>query len=663
MHNEMLRFMLSSDLVKVGSPLYQPPCFPPPTDWAISVDRQGASLSKYGDNFWDFRAFERSATFNYRKDGVSERNILLVKKATFLLLYHPRLFPGRIRSCNAPFRVLIKIAIVCDRYGLMISEVERFPMIHQEIADALQCTSFKVYVNFLHKLRLYSDVLGFEIFGKRGLAFLSSQLRSHDPVQTPYIPPRIWAYQVNRLNECLDDFFEHETRLEKALSWLSSAYFYNASNVEDDIYHSPFSYPTANKNRVVFSGGFEEFSKEYGLIELFDKWLCKPDLIYRCSRFTAYLNMVRDAALFYIMNFSLQRLKEAGSLRSDCFLLEHDERLGDIAMLVGETTKTDPDDDARWIVPKRVKKAVDAASIVAKWRLKYFPTKDTNPEWESRSVPLSLAGTEPWIAFKSKNLNSENELISEHRIGEFIERNPFFFEPNQMIVTEDDWKIAVSMTPNLGNRDGFGIGLQWPLAAHQLRRTLNVNMFASHMVSDQTLQWLMKHTSQKMTLYYGRYSINLRLNSDAQTSVIVESYKAIYRQLSSVLTDSIENVRPHTKLMIPTSIVNLVEAEEEKKLTKLIAKGHIGVRRTLAGFCMKAGTCEYGGIESIVQCAGSEKKGICADAIFQRKNEPALRRLKAAHEKEIESLPKDSPRFHALKKEIYAIEVYLSVIK
>ena len=64
----------------------------------------------------------------------------------------------------------------------------------------------------------------------------------------------------------------------------------------------------------------------------------------------------------------------------------------------------------------------------------------------------------------------------------------------------------------------------------------------------------------------------------------------------------------------------------------------------------------------MAQCAGADGGGICADAIFKRENEPALRRLKAAHEKEIESLASDSPRFNALKKEIYAIGVYLSVV-
>lgn len=46
------------------------------------------------------------------------------------------------------------------------------------------------------------------------------------------------------------------------------------------------------------------------------------------AQFARYFRMVRDASLLYILNFSLQRVSEAMSLRADCFLIEQDERLG-----------------------------------------------------------------------------------------------------------------------------------------------------------------------------------------------------------------------------------------------------------------------------------------------------------------------------------------------
>ncbi|MBL4609334.1 MAG: hypothetical protein JKY58_01550 [Pseudomonas sp.] len=659
---ETMHFMSASKLVTKNSPLYRPSSFPPAKEWIVSVDNQGAALSLYGEDFWDFRAFERSVTFNFKTVSSSTENRNLIKKIIHLVIYHPRLFPGKIRSCVYIFNCLKKIAKVCDRAKILISEIQRFPALHKEVSDAFQGSFYKIYISFLHKLRPHADILGFEIFGERALVFLASQQNDHETVQTPYIPPRIWSYALNRMSECLDDFLEHQEALETAFDWLANAYNHNASFSQERIHCSPFTMRDLHSRRITFPSGFEAFLVEHELNRLFVKWLGEPKAQNKISRFSAYFNMVKQASLFYIMSFSLQRVSEAVSLRSDCFLLERDARLGDIAMVVGETTKTDPDSDARWVVPISAKRAVDVATKVARWRLKHFSNDESDPVYDG-SVPLSLAAKEPWATVTGNNRNSKNELISQLKLRTFMDQFPKFFDPNTLLVTEEDWKAAVSITPNLGNKKGFRIGSPWPFSAHQLRRTTNVNMFASNMVSDNSLQWQMKHLTQQMTLYYGRNYINLRLNSDAETAVVVESYNAIYRQLTNVIQDSVENVRPHFIETIPMKVVNLVSAGEEKKLIKLIAEGEVGCRRTLAGFCMKAGACKYGGIESIAQCAGSDGGGICSDAIFKREKEPGLRHLKTVLEKEIESLNVESPRFSALKKEIYAIEVYLSVIK
>jgi hypothetical protein len=77
---------------------------------------------------------------------------------------------------------------------------------------------------------------------------------------------------------------------------------------------------------------------------------------------------------------------------------------------------------------------------------------------------------------------------------------------------------------------------------------------------------------------------------------------------------------------------------------------------------MKAGSCEYGGIESVAQCVVSDGGGICADAIFERKNAGKLEQLKIAHKKQMELLTPSDPRHKALKQEVFAIDVYINVI-
>lgn len=652
-----LRFMSPTMLVTTESSAYRPPSFPPPDDWVMSVDEKGRDLSRFRDDFWDYRAFERSATFNFGKDKISDANVQIVKQVMFLVLYHPALYPGKIRSCAYNFQCINKIAKVCDDAGILMTDLPRFPRIYQNVADVLQGASYKTYLNFLHKLRIHGEVLNFEIVDERTLAYLASQQKNWEKIQTPYIPPRIWSYQISRLNECLDDFLEHQTVIEEAFSWISNAYEHNLAAVPKfDQYQSPFSqHRFYTKRRILYNGGFDDFLTEYRLLELFDKWM-GVEKQRSVAQFARYFNMVRDAALLYILNFSLQRVSEAMSLRSDCFIIEHDERLGKIALIVGETTKTDPDDDARWVVPKTVKKAVDVATKIARLRMRYCV------EDAKASVPLALTATEPWTPNKRNFRNVKGEAVVQLRFGPFISLYPYVFDPQKITVTESDWKVAVSMTPNIHKKTGFGIGHPWPFAIHQLRRTTNVNMFASNMVSDNSLQWVMKHLSRNMTIYYGRNHTNLRLNSDAETAVLVESYKVIYRQLVDVVIDNIEHVRPHQREVIPSQVIDLVEAREEQQLTKLIKQGAVGCRRTLLGYCLKAGSCEYGGIESVTKCAGGDGGGVCTDAIFARKNEAKLKHLKSVHENQMASLDPISPRYSALKQEVYAIEVYLNVI-
>lgn len=660
-----LHFLHPSTLVTTGSQMYLPPSFPPPDNWIITIDEDRKPLSRYGDDYWDYSAFDYCG-FNFTVQNLSENNLRLVKQALLLSIYHPKIFPGKVISNRGYFTTLCKIGRVCDQQGILISELSKFPRLHSKVAKALGIAQYHARIACLHKLRLYREDLGFVIADERTLAYLASQKKHHEEIQHPYIPPRIWSYQVNRLNECIDEFIQHQVSIVQAFRWLSEAYEYNASLGLNKIYCSPFNERKVHKDkRILFDGTFDDYLKAYGLYALFEKWLvCErhsllPELTYRVSAFSRYFTLVRDVSLHYIMNFSLQRNSEIKSLRSDCFLVERDEKLGDIALIVGETTKTDPDSNARWVVSKTVEKAVEVASVVANLRMQHRPKDVSFDEDVVQNPYLTTPAMEPWTANRNVGKKVKINFVD---LSKIMRRGVRLFDKNKLVVTEDDYRIALSLTPNLEGKKWFGLGKPWRLTGHQFRRTTSVNMFSSGMVSDHSLQWAMKHLQREMTLYYGRNHSNLRLNSEAERLVIIESYQAIYRQLVAVVEDSIEYVRPHEKEMIPTNVINLVGEREEKQLTNLIQKGSVGCRPTLLGFCLRPGSCEYGGIESVAKCAGADGGGICVDAVFARKNEAELIHLRKAHKRELKTLEKDSMRYSALKQEVYAIGVYLDVL-
>lgn len=667
----ILQFKVPTSLVTPESPLYHPPSFPPPNDWPVSVDRKGNPLSIFGDDYWDFSALGYYG-FNFGRHGLSDQNLVLLKQAMVFIMYHPKLFPGKLKSCRSYFDLLVKIGSVCEHHGITIRDLHKFPRIFPSVVEALQSARFQDKISQLHKLKLYENELGFSIASDGLLRLLARDVQEYVAVQHPYIPSRLWNYQIERLSEALTDFVRHQDAIEKAFKWMHRAYKHNLE-VAPASHQSPFTGRHLHRSRrVVYEGNFEHFLHKRGLLGLFKRWL-EPEnktvygYSYSTQAFSKYLTFVRDASILFILNFSMQRRQEAVSLRSDCFHVERDRYLGDVCFLFGETTKTDEDSDARWVVPNTVKKAVDVCSWVARLRLTALPEDLDLSEEDKVNPHLMFPSTEPWSSNSSKlqaTLARHGVLVSKRGFDydNVIRRGLKLFDTDVLRIMEEDEREALSLTPNLYEREWFGVGKPWCFSCHQLRRTLAVNMFASQEISVSSIQHQMKHLSRNMTLYYGRHYTNLRLNSVAEAALVLESYKSVYQKLVDVIDNEVDNVKPHGVIPSFDSIVELVEAGEAKKLTKMIQDGQVGVRRTLLGFCMKAGSCEYGGIESISKCTGGDGKGICADAIFARKNKDKLLRLQSSHQNELDQLPPDSMRAGALKQEIHAIEVYIDVI-
>lgn len=670
MGKDVLQLKAPLPQITPDSPLYRPPSFPPPNDWPVSLDGRGNSFSVYSDNYWDFSGLGFYG-FNFDHHNLSQENLALVKKALFFVMYHPRLFPGKIGSCRGYFLTLVRIAKFCDQQGILIQDIHKFPEVFPFLTDALLDKKSHNRITQLHNLYLYREELGFTIANERLLRLLTRKATHHVPVQHPYIPSRIWNYQINRLNEVLDDFIKHQKSIKEAFNWLHQAYLHNLKSAPEK-YKSPFTDKHLHRSRrILHEGSFDDFIDEHGLLDLFNRWLCpdsrKFESNYTAMSFSKYLTFIRDTSVMFILNFSLQRKSEATSLRSDCFHIEKDKNLGNIGIISGETTKTHNDSDARWVVPELVKKAVDAASEIARLRISALPEEVNLSKEDGENPYLLFPSTELWSTYANrvrKISDLHGRVISQRSLdySSLLRPGIKLFDDNEIRITEDDAREALSLTPNLNELKWFKIGYPWHFTAHQARRTIAVNMFASDVVSTPSIQYQMKHLTRQMTLYYGRHHTKLHLNSEAERALILEYYNSAYNRLVDVVDDNFDNVKPHGKILGLDFIIKLVDTTEESKLKKLIRDGQVGIRQTLLGFCLKTGPCGYGGIESISKCAVGDGGGVCAHAIFRRKNKDKLIKLKASHENELSKLPKNSMRASAIKQEIHAIEVYLDVI-
>lgn len=108
------------------------------------------------------------------------------------------------------------------------------------------------------------------------------------------------------------------------------------------------------------------------------------------------------------------RRAEVGRLRSDCLVLDRDDRLGEIFMLRGDTSKTVDDDSALWITSPTAKIAVDAMAAISTMRMS-MAVLDPRLEIADDVVDnpyLITRSYEPWGVVKE----SEYELGVDARV-------------------------------------------------------------------------------------------------------------------------------------------------------------------------------------------------------------------------------------------------------
>ena len=92
----------------------------------------------------------------------------------------------------------------------------------EQLASLLQPSQNTYTLTLLHDLWERRDDLGFVLLDASALAELAAALPEHETAQTPYIPPRIWLYQVTRLRALLDDFNAHSQQIEDCFMFCHS---------------------------------------------------------------------------------------------------------------------------------------------------------------------------------------------------------------------------------------------------------------------------------------------------------------------------------------------------------------------------------------------------------------------------------------------------------
>ncbi|MFI8644322.1 hypothetical protein ACIGJK_05920 [Pseudomonas iridis] len=656
-----------------------PQTWPPHSDFPIVIDAKGKIVSRYGDQTWNLTPWARRVTSINFGDGPSRKNAPRISTENadiFRMLVAWWIYgPRSIRKTSTLVRlyeIFRPVFVFCSEQGILASDLVRYPNIAARLTEVIWESSSSLLIKYMHDAWENRKILSFFLLDADGIKKLAASLPKHEKSQTPYIPPRIWLYQVSRLKACLDDFIIHKEKIQRCFEFCLDAYAKNAGSLTEAFTkklpttHLPFYSDhiglTGSRSGLTFHGPFSRTAERFGIDLLLKRWIATPD-IQGPAALSSYLNLVTQVGKAYILNFSLMRSEEALSLRLNALTTEYDDVSGEnICILRGVTTKTVEDDDARWITSPSVAVAVEAMSAISSLRMIAAAANPnvTTLEQDLVNPYLIVRSYEPWRR-RSEHITVNQDIRpSTQTYGSLYARYPKLFDQTELSIQKVDLQIARLINPTL-NPENFDVGKIWPLAWHQLRRTGVVNMTASGLVSDSSLQYQLKHLTRAMTRYYGQgyYHLNLNLNGELRSEYVRTMYEMVAHDFN--LLQSKDFVSPHGSKR-KSQILNLISERDIKTLSGAARSGSIAFRRTIFGACTNPNPCPFGGIDNVSRCGGGDGKPPCEDALFDRKKIFLIQKLGELISTRLIEAPEDSPLYESLKAQHRAVEITLNAL-
>ncbi|MCU1051129.1 hypothetical protein JAK50_11460 [Stenotrophomonas maltophilia] len=665
----ILGLQINSPLVTPSTANFRPPYWPPPSDFPVVIDAEGVVISVYGDVAWNLAPWAGKTCSVPFGDGgrrgaaVSGKNADLLRQIAAWWLWGASAIQSAV-TLKVRVSQIRQLAAVCSEQGILMSELTRFPKVIDKIATSIRASDGHLMIGLLHRLLAHRDALGFVILDEVGIRRLASRIPDHHRVQTAYIPPRIWAYQLNRLRELLDDYLSLKDKVSACFAYSLEAYRANAGSWEAlfDERWSRSSRPfvsaksaTQRAGRLRSYGPFRDTARRFGIDGLLKRWVDDDSI----SGFSELLNMVREAGLAYVLNFSLMRVDEGAQLRAGCYSIERDALNQDIHMLSSATSKTQQDANACWICSPSVSVAIEAMTHVALLRLgvaernphRRFRKHDRTRPW------LWSSGTEPW----ARGNESKGERGNVPDYAAIIGRRSKMFDPEKIRITQADLDVARAMTFGL-DPSRFAIGNVWPFAWHQLRRTGVCNMLASGLVSESSLRYQLKHLTVVMTRYYGQnyFRIKSNLNEEAGGFFLKEMYAKVAREVAELAGDQF--ISPHGEKR-KDQILKPITESDHKTLVKAAKAGTVSYRETLLGGCTQA-TCIYGGVTNIAACMGTadDSRKACQHLIINKDRQSLLTKLIADFDRQLGQTSSTAPMGQSLVRNRDAAKEAIDVI-
>ena len=573
--------------------LFEPktiPTIPPPANTPITWDLDGSTLSLFGDKEWCFPAQRKGSyhTIYWSQDeelAITNNNsakALAILRFTNDNTLKPRTASRIAANCKV-------ISNFCNSQMIQVVDLKHHATLLVDFFVTLPNQNKLNFVSLSRCAITHNRVLGWIFLNSEQINILTNII-TLEHKQTPVIPIRISnTYQLIS-DQILKGFLDVADDFTFATQkWLN------------------YSSKLRNKNKP---GYWPTIIESYPKLRAeLEKWC--PGFNIGNIR-ASYICIIQAAAFWTIGMGSCARKSEILNLQKDClsFSFVDDEK---VLLMQGKTTKSLHNDKATWIVSPTVETAIRSLEALLGW---YQAVHISPPKSQYLFQILDYTYG---IKTRNNQKNKGYKLIGQPIIHIILKKLTYFVNDT---ITEEDLDWACLLSPTL-NKEKFKIGQPWPVAAHQLRRTLLVHAAASGLVSLDSLAFQAKHSTWTMITYYCQRFWHLKIVTP-DDPIIATTDKAIAEEFSKIYADSYN--RDREKIYDDDRFFSIYGQEHKRQLIEKIPilkieeiKAGIAnevLKRNTLGICSQIEYCEYQSAITVRGCMTKANGQPCAQAII-----------------------------------------------
>ena len=625
-----------------------------PTSFILSRMSNGSTLSKFGDDVWDFSPYlpkcHCKLNFKSWSKHARENDFIFgqiraeMKKIIFALLY-VKTGPSIIKSIEQRHIVLRQFAVIAYRNGCTLTQLFSDTAYIVKVQDAYAGISYqkanhiKAFLTDCFTIQQQYPLLipAFNTYQPiEHLAKLAAQIRLQSGKvgpQTKLIPSRIYIALINTLVDKLNEFNRYAPALH---------HWFQRIQQEPSFARMPREFKDYKK-----AVSFVDARDLLGLTALFEN-----NQIQKHANLTRYMTLIQGMAKLWIHLFTGMRDNEVNQLSYDCYqTVQSNEHL--VHVLMGYTSKLHGggNKSTYWITFEDIQFGVHAAQSIGEIYALFNPHYDfSNP----REYPLFPTRYSQKHRHKNnRNIENETDFISNF-LGAPTRTQSNFNEylNNISALLGDELCICESDLTELEAFDGFRnwreekdcqLGEYWNICTHQFRRSLAVYGARSGVIGLGALSVQYKHLTEAMTLYYRDNAVfapNI-LASDSQKEFIQElEYQRLvhsYAQFEDGVINSSSKLfgGAGTYLQLQKDREQLLKIFPNRdEAIKRMKKGEIAYKPSLFGACTNPDSCEKISFTAITSCLS------CAHAVFDtcsaEKMQKAVQKLQRVRDTQVQ---------------------------